>query len=165
MRGQRHSPAPGKTRYLLYRRLGGPQGRSGQARKISPPPGFDTRTVQPLASRFTDWATRPTGRINESIFYFLQSFDPKVIWNMMPCHCVITSRYKGPVHPRRLYDLWTLCRWGRHNISSKRWNLPSGTALHIPHERNPQLYRPEKPKNSWEKINFDLCAINNPNCH
>ena len=29
---------PGKTRYPLYRRLGGPQGRSGQVRKISPPP-------------------------------------------------------------------------------------------------------------------------------
>jgi hypothetical protein len=27
---------PGKTRYPLYRRLGGPQGRSGQVRKISP---------------------------------------------------------------------------------------------------------------------------------
>ena len=27
---------PGKTRYPLYRRLGGPQGRSGQMRKISP---------------------------------------------------------------------------------------------------------------------------------
>ena len=51
---------PGKTRYPLYRRLGGPQGRSGQVRKISPPPGFDPRTVQPVASRYTDWATRPT---------------------------------------------------------------------------------------------------------
>jgi hypothetical protein len=51
---------PGKTRYLLYRRLGGPQGRSGQVRKISHPPEFDTRTVQPVASRYTDWATRPT---------------------------------------------------------------------------------------------------------
>ena len=49
---------PGKTRYPLYRRLGVPQGRSGQVRKISPPPGFDPRTVQPLASRYTDWATR-----------------------------------------------------------------------------------------------------------
>jgi hypothetical protein len=45
---------PGKTRYLLYRRLGGPQGRSGQVRKISPTPGFDPRTVQPVASRYTD---------------------------------------------------------------------------------------------------------------
>ena len=50
---------PGKIRYPLYRRLGGPQGRSGQARKIWPPPGFDLRTVQPVASRYTDYATRP----------------------------------------------------------------------------------------------------------
>ena len=34
------------TRYLLYRREGGPQGRVGRVRKISPPPGFDFRTVQ-----------------------------------------------------------------------------------------------------------------------
>jgi len=51
---------PGKTRYPLYRRLGGPQGRSGQVRKISPPPGFHTRNVQPIGSRYTDYATRPT---------------------------------------------------------------------------------------------------------
>jgi hypothetical protein len=51
---------PGKTRYPLYRRLGGLQGRSGLVRKISPPPGFDSRTVQPVASRYTDYATRPT---------------------------------------------------------------------------------------------------------
>ena len=56
--GQRHPPAAlpqGKSRYLLYRRLGGPQGRSGRAWKISPTPGFDPRTVQPVASRYTDW--------------------------------------------------------------------------------------------------------------
>ena len=67
---------PGKTRYPLYRRLGGPQGRFGQVRKISPPPGFDPRTVQPVTSRYTDYATRltsvcstsdynPTGSTNE----------------------------------------------------------------------------------------------------
>ena len=31
---------PGKTRYPLYRRLGGPLGRFGQVRKISPPTGI-----------------------------------------------------------------------------------------------------------------------------
>jgi len=46
---------PGKSRYLLYRRLGGPQGRGRQVRKISPPPGFDPRTVQPAASRYNDY--------------------------------------------------------------------------------------------------------------
>jgi len=48
---------PGKTRYLFYRRLGGPQGRSGQVQKISPPPGFDPQTAQPVASSYTDNAT------------------------------------------------------------------------------------------------------------
>ena len=49
---QGHAPAaipPEKTRYQLYKRLGGPQGRYGQVRKISPPPGFDPRIVQPVA--------------------------------------------------------------------------------------------------------------------
>ena len=57
--GQRQAPAalaPVKTRYPLHRRLGRTQGRSGQVRKISPPSGFDPRTAQPLASRYTDWA-------------------------------------------------------------------------------------------------------------
>jgi hypothetical protein len=56
---QRHAPAalpPEKTRYPLYRRLGGPQGRSIRVRKISPPPGFDLRTVQRLESLSTDRA-------------------------------------------------------------------------------------------------------------
>jgi len=57
--GERHGPAtllPGKTRYPLYRKLDGPQGRSVRVRKISLLPGFDPRTVQPVASRYTDWA-------------------------------------------------------------------------------------------------------------
>jgi len=52
---------PGKTRYPLYSRLGGPQGRSGQVWKISPPLGFYPPTVLPVASRYTDYATRPNG--------------------------------------------------------------------------------------------------------
>ena len=61
--GQHHALAallPGKTWYPLCRRLAGPQSQSGQVRKISPPPGFDPWTVQPLGSRYTDYATRPT---------------------------------------------------------------------------------------------------------
>ena len=57
--GQRHAPAalpPRKTRYPLYRRLGGPHDRSGRVRKISPLPGYDRRTVQTVTSRYTDWA-------------------------------------------------------------------------------------------------------------
>ena len=39
---------PGKTRYPFYRRLGGPQDRSGRVENLAPPPGFDPRTVQPV---------------------------------------------------------------------------------------------------------------------
>ena len=50
---------PGKTQYPLYRRLGGPQVRSGWAENLVPT-GIWSRTVQPVVSRYTDWATRPT---------------------------------------------------------------------------------------------------------
>ena len=39
---------PGKTRYPLYRRLGGPQGRSGRVENLVPI-GIQSRTVQPVA--------------------------------------------------------------------------------------------------------------------
>jgi hypothetical protein len=56
------TPRPGRftprkeTQYPLYRRLGGPQGRCGRVRKISPPPVFDPWTFQPVASHYTDYA-------------------------------------------------------------------------------------------------------------
>ena len=59
-RGERSASRPGrslpqgKIRYPLYRRLGGPQGRSGRVRKIFLLPGFDPRTVQPVVSHYTD---------------------------------------------------------------------------------------------------------------
>ena len=57
--GQRQAPAslpPGKSRYPLCSRLGGPQGRSELVGKISPSSGFDPRTVQPVTSRYTNCA-------------------------------------------------------------------------------------------------------------
>jgi len=47
-----------KTRYPFYRRLGGPQGRSGRAENLVPTE-IQSRTVQSVVSRYTDWATRP----------------------------------------------------------------------------------------------------------
>ena len=60
---------PGKTQCPSYRRLGGPQGRSGQVRKISPPPGFDPRTVQSVANRYTDCATQTTSKGITSVIF------------------------------------------------------------------------------------------------
>jgi len=49
---------PGKTRYSFYRRMGGPQGRYGRAENLVAT-GIRSRTVQPIVSRYTAWATRP----------------------------------------------------------------------------------------------------------
>jgi hypothetical protein len=52
--------APCRGRFTLGKDpvpiLYGPQSRSGRLRKISPPSGFDPRTVQPVVSRYTDYA-------------------------------------------------------------------------------------------------------------
>ena len=40
----------------LHKWLGGPRGRSEWVRKMSPPPGFEPRTVHPVTSRYTDYA-------------------------------------------------------------------------------------------------------------
>jgi len=55
--GQRNAPAalpPGKTRYPLYRRQGGSQGRIGRAENLAPI-RFDLRTFRAVASRYDDW--------------------------------------------------------------------------------------------------------------
>ena len=44
---------PGKTRYQFYRRLCGPQGRSGRAENLVPT-GVRFGTVQPVVSRYTN---------------------------------------------------------------------------------------------------------------
>jgi hypothetical protein len=50
---------PGKDPVPIAQEAG-PQGRSGQVRKISPPPGFNPRTIQPVVNRYTDYAIQPT---------------------------------------------------------------------------------------------------------
>jgi hypothetical protein len=75
--GQRYAPATlpsGKTQYPLYRRMGGRQGQSGQVQKISPPPGFDSRIVQPVMNRCTNCA------IPASIQVVSQEINPVVLW-------------------------------------------------------------------------------------
>ena len=63
---------PRKKRYPFYRRLGGPQGRSGRAENLVPT-WIRSWTVQPVVSRYTDWATRPT----------FCSVEPLIIEHMM----------------------------------------------------------------------------------
>jgi len=85
MGGQRHSPAalnPKVTRYQLYRRLGGPQGRSGRVRKISPPQGFNPRNFHLVASCYTDRAIpahREVYKTGQTLIYALKK-EKKIFW-------------------------------------------------------------------------------------
>jgi hypothetical protein len=62
--GKRHASAVLPPEMTRYRRLDGSQWRSGECGKKRPPQGFDLRTVQPVASIFTDWAI-PSPRIRQ----------------------------------------------------------------------------------------------------
>jgi hypothetical protein len=64
--GQHHTLAalpPANTRYSLYRKLGGPPGPvwTDAENLVPPAPGFDPRTVQSVASRYTDYAIPAPG--------------------------------------------------------------------------------------------------------
>jgi len=78
---QCHAPAalpPGMSRHSLHRMLGGPQGRSGRVKKISPPPRFDLRNVQPVKSRYNDWAIpAQTPRMDAQYPVDIVDFPPK----------------------------------------------------------------------------------------
>jgi len=71
MGGHRHAPAtllPGKTRYLLHRRLGGPQGRSGRVRKIPLTTGIRS-SDRPARSELLCWLPYPGSHNMYNIIY------------------------------------------------------------------------------------------------
>jgi hypothetical protein len=78
--GQCHAPAalpPGKTPGTYC--IGGLVGRSGRVRKISSPPGFDSLTVQPVESCYTDCA--------------------------VPAHCFVLTKWMHVRPVRRKYSV------------------------------------------------------------
>jgi hypothetical protein len=80
---------PGKEiRYPFYRRLGGPQGRSGRVRKISPPTGAP-QTVQPVESPYTDYAI-PAHHTRNIII----TFGDGTRFHRIMCNCCKTPTSK-----------------------------------------------------------------------
>jgi len=124
------------TPYPLYTRLGGPHGRSWRVRKISLPPGFDPRAVQPVASRYTDWAIaadkeevvhiecsflelnyRPIGGIFEEEERLKCRTKYRLLWFMLRCFLCSTYRMPGSrfiqamiLSFHTLYRLWLINR-------------------------------------------------------
>ena len=89
---------PGNSGYPFYRRLGGPQGRSGRGEKLVPTE-IRSRTVQPVVSRNTDWATRP--KIYGASFLILLG---EIITFMLELF-LLTTKYFLIISSRRNYAI------------------------------------------------------------
>jgi len=66
---------PGKNPVPIVQEAGWAPGPVWRDAENLAPPGFDPRTVQPVASRYTDYATRPTFKR----------------WSSMKCDCVLVT--------------------------------------------------------------------------
>jgi hypothetical protein len=102
---------PGKIRYPSYKKLGGPQGRFGQVRNMSPPPEFDPRTVQPVASHYIACSARHTSLKDDA--------SKTRIYTITSWICLISS------HSREADENCTILRHyaaSRNNFIPKFWD-------------------------------------------
>jgi hypothetical protein len=88
--GQCHSPATlptGQTRYLLYRKLRGPQGQPGLVWIILLPLRFNPQTVQPILSCYTNWAIL----VHHDVFVLKKKINtlccPKLLYTLLLLSC------------------------------------------------------------------------------
>ena len=115
--GQRHAPTalpPGKTRHPCAEGwVGHRVGLDGYGKSRPPPPGFDPRTVQPVASRYTDWAIPAANNNNNNNNVTIPNsnylhreapevygLDRRACKNMATKHILCNTSRKGKVHPR-----------------------------------------------------------------
>jgi hypothetical protein len=149
--GQHHAPAalpPGK-RPGIHCTGGsvGPRAGFGRVRKISPRPGFDPWTFQPVASRYTDYAIPLGWRVNRvnllisclQIFFFLIS---------------VLGGLGGAAHPSPPLGapspMAIMC-------NQKKWKLAIAAVLHSEPSR-PYIFQSEK-KLLQNQTNQNISAV------
>ena len=175
MGGQRHAQAalsPGENRYLLYGKLGGPQGRSGRVQKISPTPRFDPRTFQPVANCYTVWAIATHNKIHtknkKSIIFSLKimtNYEQRLsqdtglffLWRCDPTRVMAFSFLRFLDHTQRRttvgrtpLDEWSARRRDlyltTHNTHNRKISMPPvGFEPTISAGERPQTARPLGP--------------------
>jgi len=131
----------GKTWYPFYKRLGGPQGWSGRVENLVPS-GIRSRTIQPVVSYYTVWATRPT--ISASSWFYYKN-------DMLYSHH--TSRPAVCDHQLALNSVWETCFAHKNRIVLQTsLQDPVSSVVGFGHEFLP-----------WTK--FDLCHLLHVNAY
>ena len=78
------------------RRLCGPKSRSGRAENLVPT-GIRSRTVQPVISHYTDWATRPTIFLKHFYYSYLMialcGRNTLYVWKNKTINCVVLDGF------------------------------------------------------------------------
>ena len=76
---------PGKDPVPIVQEAGWAPGPVWTGVESLAPPGFDPRTVQPVASRYTDWATRPTNSAISALeLHGLSLLYGSSVWPFIP---------------------------------------------------------------------------------
>jgi len=112
---------PGKTRYLFYRRLGGPQGRSGRAENLVLT-GIRSRTVQPAVNRYTDWATGPT--LTVIYIYLYNKRQVSVFYPRFRLYGHANNLWCGTAKDKRII-IWSWHEM-KHSLTKKQKNVLLG---------------------------------------
>jgi hypothetical protein len=123
---------PRKTQYPLCRRLGDPEGRSGQEKSLSPPPGFCPQTAQFFASDCTDWAILAAIHLQSIVAMYVScgravegvGLRPLTCWDWgfeshrgngrLSCECCVLSGRGlcvGSIHRLEESHRGCWCRW------------------------------------------------------
>jgi len=119
---------PWKEPVPLHKRLGGPQGRSEWAWKTSPSPGFDPRTVDPVASRYTVWAIPALNRKESDFFPGCPLFSSvpgnKLSWLQAVSNFRLLRFTVCPLWPQQPISITIILNL--HNLRSwrKLWDNP-----------------------------------------
>ena len=82
----------GKTWYPFYRRLGGPQGWSGREENLVLT-GIWSRAVQPVVSRYTDWATLVVIIIMRTTTTMMMMFQSATVFDHCQGDCCKSDRH------------------------------------------------------------------------
>jgi len=117
---QRHAPAalpPRKTRYLLYRKLGGPQGRSGRERKIFLPPTGIRSPDRPARSESLNRLSYPGPHVGISVLML----PCVMVVRCFGCLCVLSmqkyvSAALNPLNPELNPICYLLALLGAHHF-------------------------------------------------